>query len=246
MAQNGTTPNLDTLNLSDTIDTDDLFASPSRSPKKSHKSKPSEVANPEPQSAPDHDTEEARLEAHEASLRRELASIRNINQVIEGVVTSLERAKGNMDAVSQTVTSATSLLNTYTRILSQTEHNNRLILSPQWHGASDDLSKVENESILRQQAKERREIEEKERREVAARKAEEEERRREAAASVKRTRGGRGRSSGYASAGRGRSIGYVGVGGQGGRGVGRGGAAGQGTGAARGSSTGRGRGRGVS
>lgn len=244
MAQNGTTPNLDTLNLSDTIDTEDLFASPSRSPKKSHKSKTSKVVDPESQSAPDHDTEEARLEAHEASLRRELASIRNINQVIEGVVSSLERAKGNMDAVSQTVTSATSLLNTYTRILSQTEHNNRLILSPQWHGASDDLSKVENEPILRLQAKERREIEERERREVAVRKAEEDERRREAAASVRGSRGGRGRSSGYAGVGRGRSSGYVGVGGQGGRGVGRGGATG--TGGGRSSSTAKARGRGVS
>ena len=149
-----------------------------------------------------------------------------------------------MDAVSQTVTSATSLLNTYTRILSQTEHNNRLILSPQWHGASDDLSKIENESIVRQQAKERREIEERERREQAARKAEEEERRKDAAASVKGSRGGRGRSSGYANVGRGRSGGYVGIGGQGGRGVGRGG--GVGTGGTRGSSTVRARARGLS
>lgn len=242
---NGTTPNLDTLNLSDTLDTDDLFASPSHFPKKTHKRTPSEPSNTqEPQSAPDLDTEEARLEAHEASLRRELAGIRSINQVIEGVVDSLERAKGNMDAVSQTVTSATSLLNTYTRILSQTEHNNRLILSPQWHGASDDLSKIENESIVRQQAKERREIEERERREQAARKAEEEKRRKDAAASVKGSRGGRGRSSGYANVGRGRSGGYVGVGGQGGRGVGRGG--GVGTGGTRGSSTVRARGRGLS
>lgn len=37
-------------------------------------------------------------EAREASLRRELENVRNINQVMDGVVESLERAKGNMEA----------------------------------------------------------------------------------------------------------------------------------------------------
>lgn len=36
-------------------------------------------------------------EVREAALRRELAGIRSINEVIEGVVESLERAKGNME-----------------------------------------------------------------------------------------------------------------------------------------------------
>lgn len=35
-------------------------------------------------------------EAREAALRRELEGVRNINQVIEGVIGTLERAKGNM------------------------------------------------------------------------------------------------------------------------------------------------------
>jgi len=41
-------------------------------------------------------TEEAR-EAREAALKQELESIRKINQVVEGVVESLEKAKGNME-----------------------------------------------------------------------------------------------------------------------------------------------------
>lgn len=39
-----------------------------------------------------HDGDEAR----EASLRQELAGIRSINEVVEGVIESLERAKGNI------------------------------------------------------------------------------------------------------------------------------------------------------
>lgn len=36
-------------------------------------------------------------EAREAALQQELENVRKINQVIEGVVDSLEKAKGNMD-----------------------------------------------------------------------------------------------------------------------------------------------------
>lgn len=98
MATPGTTPNIGNLDLSDS-DTDDLFASPSQSEKKPNpngKSKGAEIS-----SAPStHSIGESRYdseEAREASLRRELESVRSINQVMEGVVESLERAKGNMD-----------------------------------------------------------------------------------------------------------------------------------------------------
>lgn len=36
-------------------------------------------------------------EAHEVALKQELESIRKINRVVEGVVDSLEKAKGNME-----------------------------------------------------------------------------------------------------------------------------------------------------
>src|SRR5699024_4026361 len=81
-------------------------------------------------------------------------------------------------AVSRTVDSASTLLNTWTRILSQTEHNQRLILNPNWQGATQDVADIENEAILRQQAAERREQELHQQRQAAARKAEAEERRR--------------------------------------------------------------------
>jgi hypothetical protein len=48
---------------------------------------------PSKPSAPRPETSESR----EATLRKELESVRQINKVIEDVVTSLEKAKGNMD-----------------------------------------------------------------------------------------------------------------------------------------------------
>lgn len=103
MARTGATPATASLDLSDpATDSEDLFASPSRAAKKKpgQKTHPeprnldtSAVSSREPSGNPDLDCEQT----HEAALRRELAGIRSINEVIEGVVNSLEQAKGNME-----------------------------------------------------------------------------------------------------------------------------------------------------
>jgi hypothetical protein len=181
-------------------------------------------------------------EARDAALTQELESIRKINQVIEGVVESLEKAKGNMEVcwaqtsvaemsantmqtVSQTVNSASTLLHTWTRILSQTEHNQRLILNPNWQGATQDMADIENDEHRRHQDAQRRQYEEQQRREAAARKAEEEERKR-TAAPARGTRGSRGSRVGgrpASGAGSASSSGYGRVPGSTARGASRGG-----------------------
>ncbi|KAK2074508.1 hypothetical protein P8C59_008710 [Phyllachora maydis] len=93
-----------------------------------------------------------------------------------------------MNTVSNTVTNASTLLNTWTRILSQTEHNNRLIQNTNWKGATQDLIDIESEALYKQQEAERRAAEAERRREEAIRKAEEQERQRQAG-SVFSTRG---------------------------------------------------------
>ncbi|PVH94817.1 hypothetical protein DM02DRAFT_481445, partial [Periconia macrospinosa] len=155
-------------------------------------------------------------EAREAALRRELESVRNVNKVIEGVVESLEKAKNNMDTVSRTVNNASTLLQTWTRILSQTEHNQRLILNPQWQGATQDLADIQDEEAQRQHAAERRAAEEQARKEAAARKAEEDRRKAEAASKP----GTRGRGRGGLKT-RGASSSGYGVSGQTGTGLSR-------------------------
>ncbi|EHA56668.1 hypothetical protein MCOR27_004411 [Pyricularia oryzae] len=133
-----------------------------------------------------YDSEEVR----EAALRRELEGVRNINEVIEGVISTLNKAKGNMNTVSRTVGNASALLNTWTRILSQTEHNQRLILNPGWKGATDDLQSIEAEALQRQMAAQRRAAEDERRREEARRRAEEAERQKEITSASTTSRGG--------------------------------------------------------
>ncbi|CAN9083421.1 unnamed protein product [Alternaria alternata] len=239
-------PNLGALDLSDS-DEDALFDTPAaRKTKQKTKDADNDAgegaADGKTRSKESHYTTE---EAREAALRRELESIRNVNKVIEGVVESLQKAKDNMATVSRTVQNASTLLQTWTRILSQTEHNQRLILNPQWQGASQDLIDIEEEEVHRQQAAQRRAAEEQARKEAAARKIEEDRRKAEAAprpGTRGRVRGGaRPRGASTSSTGN-----YVGVGGQAGRGVSRSdstrGRAGSGIG--RGLPRGRGRGLG--
>ncbi|RPB21040.1 hypothetical protein L211DRAFT_744964, partial [Terfezia boudieri ATCC MYA-4762] len=99
-------------------------------------------------------------ESRDAALRAELAGVQQINNVIEGVIGSLEKAKANMETVSSTVNSANTLLNLWVRILSQTEHTQRLLLSGHWEGGNKDLNDIEQEALAKAQEAERRKEEE--------------------------------------------------------------------------------------
>jgi hypothetical protein len=131
-------PDIARLRLQD--DQEDIFASPESAAKQKN-------ARPENR----HDAEEAR----DARLQAELERVREVNKVIEGVTASLQKAKANMGTVHQTVNNASTLLATWTRILGQTEHNQRLILNPQWQGATQDMEEMENEENRRQAEAER-------------------------------------------------------------------------------------------
>ncbi|KAI0870929.1 hypothetical protein GGS24DRAFT_86384 [Hypoxylon argillaceum] len=176
-------------NHQDDSDHEDLFASPSdtNAPKTQQPDRPKTPSN-------QHNRYEDHEDAREAALRRELEGVRNINELIEGVVGTLERAKGNMQTVSNTVNTASTLLNTWTRILSQTEHNQRLLLNPSWKGASQDLADMESEAAANAAAAERRAAEE-ERRRAEVRRRAEEQRQREATAGSSSSAPTRGRVS---------------------------------------------------
>ena len=235
MSKSTGTPDLGTLALDD-VD-EDLFASPESGTTTQKHTPGSGTSSAHKRGQSRQEAEEAR----DAQLQAELDRVREVNKVITGVTASLTKAKDHMDSVHRTVQNASTLLATWTRILGQTEHNQRLILHPNWQGATKDVEDMGNEDLRRQQETERRAAEEQRRREEAQRKAEEDERRREAAANassrgVKRTRSTRGTPSS--------TRGYVGVGGQTGRT--RGTASSRTTsGVSRGSNTTRGRGRGL-
>lgn len=247
MAEDDNVANLDSLSLSDTEadDTEDLFASPTATPKKrpdvSKQPRDQDSSSHKAISGPPPDSEEDALAAHEDALRRELSSLRSMNTVISGITASLEKAKSNMETVSATVNNASTLLTTWTRILSQTEHNQRLILNPNWQGANQDIADAENDEVTKKQEKERKEAEEE--RKARQREADREEEERRRTVESTKTPRGKGRGTGRGSA---RAGGYVGVGGQGGlRGTARGSSTGRsssGIGRSLGGSRGRGRG----
>ena len=233
------------LSNSDAEDAEDPFASPSLPTKQRRAEQPSESSNLQTLAHPP-EPDEDQLAAHEASLRYELSSVRTMNQVISGVVDSLAKAKSNMETVSATVLNASTLLSTWTRILSQTEHNQRLILNPRWQGASQDILDSENEVLLKQQENEIREAEEAKREEARLREKEEEERRRFTEGPTTKGPRGRGRGVGRGVVRAGGNE-YIGVGGQGGvRGTAKGGTtpgrAGSGIGRGIGNARGRARG----
>lgn len=205
---------LDDLDLSehetshyDDADIDLLLDTPVAAKSTSHTARP-----PQKHTAP-HDAT-----AHDAALAAELASLQRINAVVTATTRSLARAKQSMATVSGTVRSASTLLDTWTRILAQTEHNQRLLLHPAWTGASQDLSAAEADAGQRQRAQQQQQqqqaesLRRREEEEEEARRAQEEDenrRRRAAADAAKvpgRTGSVRGARAGGAAA-RGRGVG---------------------------------------
>ncbi|KAM3421577.1 hypothetical protein BST61_g1964 [Cercospora zeina] len=206
------TPNFAQLSLDDADE--DLFASP-ESGATTQKRTPGSATSYTQRAQPARAQTKQEIEgARNAQLQAELEKIRHVNGVIEGVTASLTKAKDNMENVHQTVSNASTLLATWTRILSQTEHNQRVILNPNFQGASQDLEDIESDEVRRQQEAERRAFEQQRRQEEAQRKAEEEDRKRAAAeatrtrAGLNRTRSTRGTTSSTRGqpAGRGRGL----------------------------------------
>lgn len=100
MVPDGATSKVQDLDLSDD-DTEALFASPSRPQRpKPSKSETQQSASQQSRTVEHRDADDH--EAREVALRKELAGIRNINQVIEGAIDSLERAEGSMGVCSAT------------------------------------------------------------------------------------------------------------------------------------------------
>ncbi|KAK6431160.1 hypothetical protein LTR95_012679 [Oleoguttula sp. CCFEE 5521] len=243
-----TPPDLAGLTLEDSSDEaeENLFSSPSTAPPTTKTHTPASASSSAQKSTQQQprSTPKPPDPSREAALQAELDRVREVNAVISGVTASLRKARENMSTVNRTVDSASTLLATWTRILSQTEHNQRLILNPAWQGASQDLEDVGNEESRRQEERERAVEEERRRREDAERRREDEERRR-AVQAEKGSVGRRGSVRGGPRGSVGTGRGYTGIGGQAGRGRVTPGVSRGGSGIGRGTVGGtRGRGRG--
>lgn len=80
-------PNLENLNLGDRRD--DSLETPKAAQATS-------TAGPQTSKHPSRENTASRSDDRDAALRAELAAVQRINQVVEGVISSLEHAKANM------------------------------------------------------------------------------------------------------------------------------------------------------
>ncbi|KAI1004480.1 hypothetical protein K3495_g3730 [Podosphaera aphanis] len=186
-------PETTRVHLTSSVDEDPFASPPPVSLESAGRTRASPEISSDPGTSRNTGSKQHAEPSSDTLLLRELETLRSMNQVIESAVASLRRARGNMDTVSGTVNSASTLLNTWTRILSQTEHNQRLILDPNWKGASADILEAENESLKKAQAQERRRVEDERRSEEVKKRAEDEERQRQAGTTT--VRGARGSTS---------------------------------------------------
>ena len=102
MTHRSTAEEMDRLQLSED-DSDDLWDSPSKRGNKMLHHRAVKEESMSPETTITHDGGETlfdRQEAREAALRSELESVRKINQVIEGLLGSLDCAKENMGVSS--------------------------------------------------------------------------------------------------------------------------------------------------
>ncbi len=93
--RNMSTPDVGRLDLSDS-DSEDLFASPTKATQKPNPKSGEGISVPLRGGESKYDAEQTREDA----LKREFKSVQSVNEVIEGVISSLECAKGNMDVSS--------------------------------------------------------------------------------------------------------------------------------------------------
>ncbi|KAK9235128.1 DASH complex subunit Duo1-domain-containing protein [Lipomyces kononenkoae] len=110
----------------------------------------------DPSSNPQHAAHEIAESAlpREDRLLQELEQVRSVNASITAVLDAITVAESNLEKVVTTTRNVDSLLNLWMRILSQTEHTQRIIFDPKWEGATKDeqLHQVRLAAMAAQQA----------------------------------------------------------------------------------------------
>ena len=92
---------------SEITETTDIWASPSNAPPTI---RPKTPRTPKTPKTPTGQAQPERTEPvdHEAALRREFEGVRSVNESLEGVIATLERAGGNMNVSSAVLHSGTT------------------------------------------------------------------------------------------------------------------------------------------
>lgn len=86
------------------------------------------------------------------ALKAELEQVERLNRVFTKVNAAITKAASDLDTMAVGAANANQLLDKWVKILSQTEHNYRLLSSRHWHGASKDqliIAEKEAEKLRR-------------------------------------------------------------------------------------------------
>lgn len=87
------------------------------------------------------------MSERDSMLLQELNGVKNLNKVVEKVISGLSKAQEDMEHVDKTVKDVDKLLEKWIKILNQAEHTQRLILDKKWHGGTKDVLDAENEAL---------------------------------------------------------------------------------------------------
>ncbi|KAA8916553.1 hypothetical protein TRICI_001307 [Trichomonascus ciferrii] len=115
-------------------------------------------------------------EERQQTLEAELEQVRQTNDVMDGVNEAIEKAENDLDVVLNTVQNTDKLLDMWVKILSQTEHTQKLLFDSNWQGLTrDDELQAEREAALARKREQERILQEKRQQQDAIRRKKEEE-----------------------------------------------------------------------
>ncbi|KAI5475614.1 DASH complex, subunit Duo1 [Pseudohyphozyma bogoriensis] len=98
-------------------------------------SDPTTTATPQARSRAD-STPSSPLSSRDLALKEERDALRQMNDLLEGVLTNLQLAEGKMDEFEKTVGTSHKLLDLYVRLSSQAEWTTELLLDGNWEGST--------------------------------------------------------------------------------------------------------------
>lgn len=102
-------------------------------------------------------------------LEVELHTVQMYNQLIEGIISTLGHAEQNVESMLEATRRADALLDAWVKVISYTEHAQKLLHDPQWQGISKDNElQAEREKLLEQKRAKERADKERREREAAA------------------------------------------------------------------------------
>jgi septal ring factor EnvC (AmiA/AmiB activator) len=106
-------------------------------------------------------------EQRQRALQAELDQVKSVNQVIRKVTGAVDKASSDVNTMAVATANANQLLDLWVRVLSQTEHNYRLLSNKHWQGATGEQKLIAEREAEKSRRKELERLEQERRRQQA-------------------------------------------------------------------------------